>query len=99
MDIELERVGDVTVRRRMSRSRQQPAGTTALLAIAFTLEVLSLVVLATSRPGAVTALAVAMFCVGDVLVILGWDNPSFRGAHADGPDAARGRALTTVQNR
>lgn len=98
MDIELERVGQVTVRRRLSRPRTQPAGPAGILAVAFALEVASLVVLAVSRPGAVAALAVALFCVGDVMIILGWEGRSFRGHKADGP-ATPVRAFPTTQNR
>ncbi len=51
-----------------------------------------------SRPGAVAALAVALFCLGDVLIILGWESPSFRGDDGGGP-ATRVRAFPTVRNR
>jgi len=98
MDIELERVGHVTVRRRLSRHRPQPSGPAGIMALALTVEVVSLVVLAMSRPGVVAALAVALFCLGDVMIILGWDSPSFRGHDADGP-ATHVRAFPTARNR
>ena len=99
MDVELERVGRVTVRRRLSRPRPQPAGPAGILALAFALEVLSLVVLALSRPGVVAALAIALFCIGDVMIIFGWESPSFRGHDADGGRATRVRAIPALRNR
>jgi hypothetical protein len=98
MDIEIQRIGHVTVRRRLSRHRPQPAGPAGILALAVALEVLSLVVLGMSRPGVVAAVALASFCVGDVMIILGWDSPSFPGRDADGP-ATRVRPIPTTRNR
>jgi hypothetical protein len=76
MEMQLVPVREVTVRLRSPRTAPRSAEIAEILALASALEILSLVVLVTVRPGLVAALAVVLFWVGDVLLILGWMHSS-----------------------